>query len=282
MPIPAPRILLSYWYFKKVDVEAFLKELTPHKLDVMADSGAFSAFGQNATIDPHEYADWLHRWKHCFSMYSNLDVKANWREGLRNQRLLESKGLKPFPVFHAHHAETFDLWRDLAKEYDMLALGGMAGSHTPRATLIRWVLKCFEEAEGKKIHGFGMTGGELVVAATWFSVDSSSWTSGVRFGSVRMFDANKGKMFNFSLKQRSPEMARLLASVGVDINSVASRGGNANLLAAQGLSMGTVETYIQRIKGRKVKFYLSTDRSTFNLAFKAIKNAKVAIEWQTV
>lgn len=289
MPLNPPRILLSYFYFKNIDIAAFLQSLSPHRLDVIADSGAFSAYTQNQVIDVAQYADWLHRWKPLFTTYSNLDVKGNWRNGLRNQSYLESRGLSPFPVFHAAHDESWDLLRDFVSAYDYIGLGGMAGSMNRGSSLIRWAAKCFEVAGGKSVfHGFGMTTAEMLIGLPWHSVDSSSWTSGVRYGTVRLFDKSSVKMRGYNVRKDRLKMGKAIAPLGIDMNQVTGKGSDIMMLAAQGLSMCQAESFVREKKGTckrpsngepGIKIYLSTSSTTFTNFFRGVSNAKIAIDW---
>lgn len=289
MPLNPPRILLSYFYFKNINIATFLKSLSPHSLDVIADSGAFSAYTHNQVIDVAQYADWLLRWKPLFTSYSNLDVKGDWRNGLRNQKYLESRGLAPFPVFHAAHDESWDLLRDFVSEYDYIGLGGMAGSMNRGSPLVRWAIKCFEVAGSKSVfHGFGMTTAEMLTGLPWHSVDSSSWTSGVRYGAVRLFDKSSVKMRGYNVRKDRLEMGKAIAPLGIDMNQVTGKGSDIMMLAAQGLSMCQAESFVREKKGickrpsngePGIKIYLSTSSTTFTNFFSGVSNAKIAIDW---
>ena len=94
------KFLISYYYFKTRKVEELAARWQP--LQLFADSGAFSAWSLGGQIDVHEYADWLHKYKHLFAVYANLDVKGDIDASLRNQQILEEKGLHPLPVFHRY------------------------------------------------------------------------------------------------------------------------------------------------------------------------------------
>ena len=94
-------ILISFFYFKKVDLNVMLgNDCFIEPPDLFADSGAFSAYSLNKPIDIEAYADWLFQWLPRFSLYANLDDKHSWKNGLKNLRKLEDKGLTPLPVYH--------------------------------------------------------------------------------------------------------------------------------------------------------------------------------------
>ena len=177
--------LFSYWYCKKVDMEELLGPLVP-KPPLFADSGAFSAHTLGGEVSVDAYAEWLHRWKHLFGHYANLDVLSDHVQSAKNQRALERKGLTPIPVFHG--GEPWRLLKAMVEKYDYVALGGIARFHN-KPVLVGWLDECFRIAEGKAgLHGFGMTRWELVRRFPWRSVDSSSIGSGYRYGSVKTYD----------------------------------------------------------------------------------------------
>ena len=121
------RLLISYYYFKGVDVRQMLRDHFTEPPDLFADSGAFSAFTQRDTVDVHAYADWLLKYEYLFTVYATLDVKHSWRQGLENQRILEGRGLRPLPIYHI--GEPWELLDDLVSEYPYLGLGGIGVDH---------------------------------------------------------------------------------------------------------------------------------------------------------
>lgn len=186
------RMLISYHYFQRQNIDEMLAKYFPDgDPEVFADSGAFSAKTQGAPVDVHEYAGWLKRFESRFFTYSNLDVIGDGAEAAEgtwvNQRILEDEhGLKPIPVFHA--GEPWEaLERYLEAGYPYIALGGLVGR--PVASIMAWLVRAFRMAEGTAVfHGFGLTSWEPILALPWFSIDSSSWGSGYRFGFLRLFD----------------------------------------------------------------------------------------------
>jgi hypothetical protein len=155
---------------------------------LFADSGAFSAFTLGGSVDIGVYADWLHKWKHLFGVYANLDVLNDVKASARNQRALERRELEPIPVFHG--GEPWPVLEAMVEKYDYVALGGMAAGAVSRGPkLVGWLDQCFRIGEGKcGFHGFGMTKWELVRRFPWRSVDSSSIGEGYRYGAVKIYD----------------------------------------------------------------------------------------------
>ncbi len=184
------RLLLSYAYYATHDLDALIDRL-PERPLIFADSGAFTAHWQGTEITVDDYAAWVERWGHLFTVYANLDVIGDAAGSLANQRALEARGLRPLPVFHG--GESWDFLRQYVEEYEYVCLGGMVTSRS--AVALRWAAAAFAigEPHGTRFHGFGQTRMPVLKALPWGSVDSSSWGSGHRYGRVRLWDSERAK-----------------------------------------------------------------------------------------
>jgi len=187
--------LTSYWYFRSTNITELLDEAGGPRPSLFADSGAFTAHETGTTLDVADYAAWLHKWKDDLTIYANLDVKGDYQASAKNQAILEADGLSPMPVFHAGSP-----WHELERlttEYDYIAIGGLVGAplKTRDRRLWGYLNNVHEVAaqNGCHLHGFGVTSWNLVRRFPWRSVDSSSATSSVRYGMVRVFDPYRHK-----------------------------------------------------------------------------------------
>lgn len=181
------RVLLSFHFHSHTDIDR-LFDLVPTEVDLFGDSGAFSAYTTGATIDIDAYAAWLHKWKHLMHAYVTLDAIGDNPTTHRNQRALESMGLAPLPVFHG--AEPWEALESYCEEYPYVALGGMVGRNS-----MPWIVKAFQIGAkyGTVFHGFGQTKRPILRALPWYSVDSSSWGRGHRYGVLNVWDPGKQK-----------------------------------------------------------------------------------------
>lgn len=230
------RVLTSFHYYKSVDMEAFVAAFpTPPR--VFADSGAFSAMNVGAEVSLADYTEWLLRWQHLFEVYVPLDVIGDGAATLANHRAMEDAGLRPIPVYHAgepwHYLEAY------VEAYPYIALGGMVGSAGTPA-LMRHSVEAYRIARqsGAQFHGFGMTKLELLRALPWYSVDSSSWGAGHRYGQLRLWDPAKARMTanaigNHAAVYRKAELIR-------------AHGGDPEVLARPGCAMASSgrDTYL--------------------------------------
>jgi len=212
------RILLSYWYYKDTDLNVlFEKYFTPPYPDVFVDSGGFSAMTQGVEIDIKQYANWVNRYSHLISAYANLDNIKSAEETLSNQKRLEDYGLNPIPVFHV--AEDWERLEYYIEQYPYIALGGMVPYMRYKNKIMPWIIKAFKLAGDKSVfHGFGATSWAVIRDLPWYSVDSSSWGAGFRFGQVPLFDASKGRFFSIKLGSRAEcgRYAHLIREAGFD------------------------------------------------------------------
>ena len=247
------RILISFWYYKDTDLDKlFFKYFTKPYPDVFADSGAFSAMTQGQPVNIDEYATWLKRWKHLFSVYANLDVIKNAEDTLKNQRYLEDKyNLNPLPVFHV--LEDFKHLEYYVNNYPYIALG-VAGMQTRRKELMRWLIQCFRVAGDQSVfHGFGLTSWKVLKSFRWYSVDSSSWGQGFRFGQVPIFDSNRGKFFILKLGSFKDwtEHKKLVKSLGFDSMDFIDRERNdrTKICAISALSYMKAEQWLRKLHG---------------------------------
>jgi hypothetical protein len=196
------RVLLSYHYFRNVDLDAAMAQHfgAGPLPEVFADSGAYSAWKLGATIDVVEYAAWVRRWSHLFTTYANLDVIGDAEraasETAANQRILEEAGLTPLPVFHAGEPwEALDAL--LERGYDYIGLGGLVGRRAK--AIAPWLVKVFTRAEGKAVfHGFGLTNLNLSRSFGFYSLDSTTWANGHRYGEVQLWDERSRSVLKLS------------------------------------------------------------------------------------
>ncbi len=211
------RMLFSYHYAKRLDITEFLTVKLSHRPVVFADSGAYSALSLGTEIDIGAYSEWLHENGHLFEVYANLDSIESAAKSLSNQQEMERRGLRPIPVYHT--GEPWKYFDQYIAEHPYVALGGAVGH--PQSSLMPWLVECFrrrnEAGSPAQFHGFGMTGSRTIKAFPWYSVDSSSWGSGYRFGHLLLFDPVRSKMTKVQFFTKDVlRYAKLIRSYGGD------------------------------------------------------------------
>ena len=250
--IPAPRnILVSYHYFKGFDLNKFAG------LCVIGDSGAFSAKHQGAEITTGQLAAWAKRWSHRLCWVAALDVigdsvatQRNWHE------LVDTYGVPGVPTVHfGGKPELLDYY--VERGVDFIGLGGLVGRPIPAQ--MRWLVSMFRYARDNhpdlRFHGWGVTSAEAL-KLPFFSVDSSGWGGGYRYGRLSLRDPSSAKVHNLDLNGRTtyaPEVARLLARhYGVSPSEVATSGPHNRLLMVRlsALSASVLEQQFRRTHRR--------------------------------
>ena len=167
------------------------------------DSGAFSAFTKNVTIDIDEYCDYIN--SNDFSVVASLDVipkhstrkdtedaaRKSWnnyiymRDHLKNPNILIST---------FHRGESFqNLDRMLYytdkedKQISYIALGAIATTKT-QSVRDRFFDECFEHIlrirSDIKVHAFGVTDLHLLEKYPFYSADSTTWLRSAAMGEL--------------------------------------------------------------------------------------------------
>lgn len=204
------RFLVSYHYYKDTDLQT-LVDAYDGPVELFADSGAFSAATLGVTIRLADYAAWLKNWRHIITTAATLDVIGDPDATHRNTIALEDRGLDILPVFH-----TGSPWSRLEKlcaSYSYVALGGMVPYARYPDEVLRWLVRCFRigAAHGAVFHGFGQTRFATLAALPFYSVDSSSWGSGARYGAMYLWNERRARLL--TMQTGTPSQARKYADL---------------------------------------------------------------------
>ena len=184
-------LLSSFHYLKKHKSKDLynLVERRNAEGNFILDSGAFTMFTKkNNDLDGYieEYINFINKYdiKHYIEL--DIDVIVGYEEVKRIRKYIEGKTGKPsIPVWHKSRG--IDEWRKLVDEYDYVAIGGLANkSIKPDEYKNMIPMIKYAKSKGCKVHGLGFTG-QKCGDYGFYSVDSSSWSSGRRFGSAVKF-----------------------------------------------------------------------------------------------
>lgn len=181
-------LLCSYYYFKRKQLSDLFTRFAPLDVEIMADSGGFQAWSMGTPIAVQDYIAWLKAQGNAVFSYANLDAIGDPVGTWRNQQIMEEAGLLPIPVFH--YGSDWKWLDHYQARYPYIMLGGMV-SERQRGTkaLGRWLLDVFRRASRDVVfHGLGTSSPTLLEAFPFYSADSSSWQSGVRYGSTDLYD----------------------------------------------------------------------------------------------
>lgn len=182
-------ILESYYY-----ADEWTEKTIPLLKNFLLDSGAFT-FMSNAkkgNIDWKKYidgyVDFINRnsVKHFFEL--DIDCIVGYENVLKIRQYIEEKtGKKCIPVWHKSRGK--EEFLKMCDEYDYVAIGGIVSKEITQNEYpyFTWFINEAHK-RGTKIHGLGFTNLKGLEKYKFDSVDSTSWTTGNRFGSVYFFN----------------------------------------------------------------------------------------------
>lgn len=173
---PSIGILVSYYGLKNIKKPNYCDSL-------FLDSGAFSAFNKNISIDLQLYISFIKRQKHLFQTYASLDDISSYQVSLDNYGEMMKYGLDPLPCFHIGEPEwVLDKY---LTHTSYVALGGIAKQNEWNRR--SWLDRIFNKYPDKgkvRFHGFGIQSRNILVQYPWESVDASSCHVMARFGGI--------------------------------------------------------------------------------------------------
>jgi hypothetical protein len=171
------------------------------KIKLMLDSGAFTAWGKNQTIDVNDYIRYVKRCQPFLDSYVNLDVipgsigwprtveavEASAAQSYRNLQVMKDAGLKPLPVFH--QGEDFRWLERMLKEGETY-IGISTSKNQPNAVQREWldiIFAAVTDQAGRplvRVHGFGAGHVDLLRRYPFYSVDTAGWSKAAAFGKI--------------------------------------------------------------------------------------------------
>lgn len=189
------KVLLSFADEKAIST--YLRKYPQKK--IFLDSGAFTASTMGKEIKIDDLIKFIKENKKNLDVYSTLDVIGNWEATRANTEYMESKGIKPLPVFH-YKSPREELKR-LVKNYEYFALGGLVPVAKDRRRMRNWLDMCFSIIQDKaKTHGFGVTALWALKRYPFYSTDSTSYLQASRYGSSKIIKNEKIIKFNNKTK----------------------------------------------------------------------------------
>lgn len=261
LPKSTDNIFCTYFYRKNTDsmLEKFSKD-KGHKGIITVDSGAHSFFGYTGTStaahhngknpddmpDPEkywrDYLKWIVLNYQKISFFVELDIGAivgydtvlRWRSEMRDAGVFD----KCIMVMHSTgmdlNKSTMENFYALCEETESNYIG-FEGLRAKKVTLPygKMLHHCFKNKI--KVHGFALTAKEVTTKYPFYSVDSTTWTVPLRYGTFLVIEDG-------SMKQVSPTKENYI-KYGIDpyLNSnERSKEASANKLL---LSMETQREY---------------------------------------
>lgn len=160
----------------------------------LLDSGAFthmnkkSKNGINWNEYIKKYANFIN--KHNVELFFELDIDViiGLKEVERLREKLENlTNKKCIPVWHKSRGK--DYWLKMVKEYDYVAIGGIVTREIKPSEyrFFTWLLNEAKK-ENCKVHGLGFTRVSVLHIYPFYSIDSTTWIGGQKFGKMQIFN----------------------------------------------------------------------------------------------
>ena len=238
-------------------------------MDILLDSGAFSAWNLGQRIDLDAYIGFVKANKGLIYRCINLDVipgnfgSREWRPeaieaaaaaSYANQQKMKEAGLNPIPVFHQD--ENFRwLEKYLADGEDYICLS--ASQRAGRREKLTWLRDCLKLlcSQGRPLvrtHGLGETSTLICHEFPFTTVDSRRWFLAAAYGQipvpiycggkpdytldpriVSMTERSRGRPNHIDMRDDRERVDRFLAEVGVDVEQCRRDGRDGRCIGAR-------------------------------------------------
>lgn len=193
-------ILQSFAYAKDEHTQYY----TQCKGFVM-DSGAFTIMNKknknfNIKDFTNKYGNFVK--KHNIDDFFELDIDSVFSYDVYKDclhRLQDITGKEPIRVFHTWRG--LDYFTECCKKFNKLAIGGLVIGENK--SFLRKNLSFFTQIAKEnncELHGLGVTDSSIIRTSDFYSVDSSSWSSVGRFGTIYKFDGHNPVDYDISRK----------------------------------------------------------------------------------
>ena len=196
------RICSCFWFSFRIF--CFNNTCAEEIVNLIVDSGAYTVWtkGQNIDLDKYIFfCQELEKQDKFRNIYfTNLDVipgefgykprvkdiEESAIQGWKNYEKMKKAGLKVIHIFHQH--ENFK-WLDKLIKDDSDYIGISPANDLSTKPRLKWLKKVFYQIrDKKKTHGYGVTNMEILSRIPFYSVDSTSWLSGGRFGTNMKYE----------------------------------------------------------------------------------------------
>lgn len=195
-----PLFLLGSFYYLNKSKNEYLEKYMKFKnkcKDFILDSGAFSLLNSSKNLDTflnnldnyiQEYINFIneHDIKHFIEL--DIDSLVGYERVKEIRKKIEKEtNKKCIPAWHLSRG--LDEWKNLTKEYDYVAVGGIVTKEIKKKDykkILPGLLKIARQ-NNCKIHGLGFTGSN-VKEFDFYSVDSSSWNMVRRYKKISIFN----------------------------------------------------------------------------------------------
>ena len=181
-------ILESFYYIKNNDFVNYMNDIAE---SVLLDSGAFTflnASKKNNNFDEYvvKYANFIKKNKIINYFEMDIDAIVGIKKVEEYRKYIEDfTNTRSIPVWHKSRG--IDYFENLTKNYDYIAIGGLAIKDIKRSEY-KYLNPLIDIAHKNncKVHGLGFTNTTLLKSIKFDTVDSTTWNRG-RFGELCLY-----------------------------------------------------------------------------------------------
>ena len=201
--------LMSYHYLQKSRVP-LNKKYGDLGIKIFIDSGAYTYQAdpkyREFTPEPWEkqivdYLNWARRNKDCIFAIANLDLEnllgvdivREWNEKYFEPFMLET-GIPVCFIWHPICGD--DGWERYCARYPYVGLSWVADDGTDLDFAYGVDKLKVAEKYNSLVHGMGMTRTALLPKLPFYTVDSTTWKSGFRYGQIAVWDGKRTTLKN--------------------------------------------------------------------------------------
>lgn len=200
----------DFFNFNRLESFYYIKDEAEHihkyKMFLL-DSGAFTFMSNvkgKVNWDEYieRYAQFINQYDVKYFFELDIDSIVGIKEVERLRHKLEAlTGKQSIPVWHKSRGK--DYWLKMIKEYSYVSIGGIVTREIKPSEYkyFTWMLNKARE-QNCKVHALGFTNLKGLEKYPFYSVDSTSWLSGNRFGSVYKFNGKTMIKFDKQKGQR--------------------------------------------------------------------------------
>lgn len=192
-------VLLSYYYIK--NKPRILEEAKLNNMEVLLDSGAHT-LQKGVKVDYETFVDnyikFINKYSKYIDYFVELDIEnviglnkvEEWREKIQKQTKRE-------PIIVWHRERGWNYWKQMCKQYSYIGFSGFVTINGKPEVPDKYIPIFLKEAKkhNTKVHGFGFTKPSLF-KYPFYSVDSTSWLVGARYGYIYLQVRNNLKALN--------------------------------------------------------------------------------------
>jgi hypothetical protein len=237
----ARNVFMSYFYVpKRKPVADVLKTAAfPYPVRLMVDSGVFTLLegmkhGTIGKVDFEEYAAnyfaWLKANAQHITTCVNLDLDSvvgckkvdEWNERYFSE--IERLGIEVAYVWHKERGRA-DYLR-FCRQYRYIAFSAMLDGGVNLSLVNSWVRKAGDY--GTKVHGLAMTRWDALKRIPFYSVDSTTWLSGTRYGITALKHPTAPSMAMYGKNRKDEARKRWRGNIiraGLDFEKITADNG---------------------------------------------------------